>query len=147
MTTTYQVSDKIGDAIFVIKTEADDPGQAFGDFSVALSLIGNQQAEAVLARLEGVLSREAGAAPAPLAPAVATVAAAFPNAQPLANYVPAATPPLPAAAAGAAPGGPPTCQHGTKQYKSGEKNGRSWQAWACPASSSDTTRCGFEWIR
>lgn len=147
MTTTFQVSDKLGDAIFVVKVDADDPGQAFGEFAHALSLVGNQEAERVLARLEAVFGREVGAAPAPLAPAVATVTRTFPQAQPVANAYQGGPPPLPAAAQGDGEGAP-TCQHGQKQYKTGiGKTGKEWKAWACPARSSDPTRCEFEWIR
>lgn len=141
MTVTYQASDKLGDAIFLVKAEHEDAGQAFGDFAHALSLVGNQQAEAILGRLEATFGRQAGAAPEPLAQAAATVARTFPQAQPLA----ASTPPLPAAAGG--PGVAPTCQHGQKQHKSGVSAKGPWQAWACPARSSDPTRCEFEWIR
>jgi hypothetical protein len=125
MTIKYQLSDKRGDAILLASAEGDDPAVVEQDFAEAVALAG-------LANSYEAFARPPAAPPQYAAPA--SIGQAVVNAQPLAQ------PQVPAAAA-------PTCQHGQKQYKSGDKNGRKWEAWACPARSSDPTRCGFEWIR
>jgi hypothetical protein len=130
MTVRFQISDKRGDAILLATAEGDDPIAVEQDFAEAVAVAG-------LAASYEAFSQPAPAyqQPASLGQARANVVQAFNNPP---------TPPLPAAADG---GAPPSCQHGTKVYKSGEKNGRQWEAWACPGRSSDPTRCGFEWIR
>jgi len=159
MTTKFQISDKIGEAIFVISSEGADPGQAYGDFAVALSLVGNQQAEAVLGRLTDVLSRGAVVSTVadPLAAARATVQASFPGAVEAGGNqwgqppVPAYQPPMPAAAAAPAPGDPRAmCQHGPKTLLNGKgKNPphNPWQAWGCNAQKNDPSKCPLDFIR
>jgi hypothetical protein len=123
MTIRLQISDKRGDAILLATVDGDDPVAVEQDFAEAVALAGLAS------------SYEAFSQPAPTYQQPAS------NGQAAQNVRPLTQPQAPAAA------GAPTCQHGTKVYKSGEKNGRAWEAWACPARSSDTTRCGFEWIR
>lgn len=126
MTIRLQISDKRGDAILLATADGDDPVTVEQEFAEAVALTG-------LAASYEAFSRPA-AQPANYSQP-ATLGQAVQNAAPL-------TAPQAPAAAGA-----PVCQHGTKVYKTGEKNGRAWAAWACPARSSDPSRCGFEWIR
>lgn len=139
MTTTIQVSDKLGELIILVKSEHEVPEEAYADFASTLALIGNQAAESTLQRIDLALTKPATAAPAPtLAQAQATVQRTFPEAQ-VQPGAPAG-PPMPSAAT-------PACQHGQKVWKEGVSAKGPWKAWACPAASSDPTRCKFQFIR
>lgn len=127
MTIKLQISDKRGDAILLAAVEGDDPVVVEQDFAEAVALAGLAASYESFAQPAANFAR-----PTTTGQAVQNVTQAFPQAQVVQ---------APAAA------GAPACQHGQKVYKSGEKNGRAWEAWACPARSSDPTRCGFEWIR
>ena len=39
---------------------------------------------------------------------------------------------------------PPSCMHGPMNYKTGNKNGKTWQGYFCPESGSD---CKPQWIK
>jgi hypothetical protein len=53
----------------------------------------------------------------------------------------------PQAPAAAAPvGGPPVCQHGPKQYKTGTGAKGPWAFWGCTARSDDATKCDKQWV-
>lgn len=41
----------------------------------------------------------------------------------------------------------PTCPHGTKTYKEGAKNGRTWRAFMCPAPKNEPSQCPPEWLK
>lgn len=41
----------------------------------------------------------------------------------------------------------PTCPHGTKTYKTGQKNGNTWKAWMCPAVKGTPGQCPPEWLK
>lgn len=58
-------------------------------------------------------------------------------------------PQQPAAPAPAAPSGglAPICQHGAMNYKSGEKNGRTWQAYMCPTPKGTPDQCSPQWVK
>lgn len=167
MTTMIQVSpkDSLG-TLYNLKSEADEPSVTWADFGALLVDIGGAELAAkVRTNIVGIL---AGATPAPavstvadpLAAARATVQAAFPGAAPVGEQwgsppvAPMASQPYqqaaaaPAAPAGA-PGPAPTCQHGTKLYKTGvsTKNNREWSAWFCPAPGNDPTQCEKQWLR
>lgn len=169
MTTTFQVSDRNGDAIFVVKSENPDPAIAYSEFATALAAVGSQEAEATLSRLAGVFGKATPTSSSvanPLAAAQATAMAAFPGAvpqgqdpwgnPPVPPFQPAAAPQLPAAAA-APPfqpqqqaGSAPVCQHGPKEYITGTSKNppyREWKAWACRADRNDPSKCEKEWIR
>jgi hypothetical protein len=140
MTTTFQISDKRGDAILVVKVEHEIAEQAEAEFAKATGLAGLGTAY------------EGFGIPNPVAAVPAAAIATRPAAEPWGQ--PPVPPMVPAAAApqyqqpAPAPGGAPTCQHGTKLYKSGTSQaGRDWKAWFCPASSSDPSQCPKEWIR
>ena len=136
MTTTFQISDKRGDAILLVKTEAASAGEAYQEFGAAVQDAG--------------LDTSLNAFGTGLVQAVA-------SAQPLIGAqgqtwgqppVPAYQPPMPAAAAPqAAPGGAPVCQHGPKEYKSGVGAKGPWAFWGCKARSDDPTKCEKEWAR
>lgn len=131
MTVKYQLSDKRGDAILLASAEGDDPTVVEQDFAEAVALAGLSS------------SYETFAQPAPTYPRPTTQGQAVQNVR---QAFPAAAP-LPAAATGG-DGGAPQCQHGTKVYKESKPDApKPWRAWACPARSSDPTRCEFEWIR
>lgn len=171
MTTRFQVSDKLDGAIFVVEVVEAEPDVAYGKFASALQSIGTPEAEAILRRLSATFARGAD----PLAVATGVVQQAMPGTAvvsgpppwdpgpepwgnpPVPQFQPAPQPPyqqqtpqppvqaapqMPAAAA-------PTCHHGTKVYISGTsaKNGKFWQAWACPADRNDPSKCEKEWIR
>lgn len=149
MGVTYQISDKRGDAILVVKSEFDDAETAESEFAKAAGLAG----------LGVAYENFLGLNP------VATVPSITQLTRPQAEYPPAqepwgqppvqpyqAGPPMPAAAqapAQGAPGPAPVCQHGTKLYRTGTSatNGREWKAWFCPAPGTDPTQCKKEWLR
>lgn len=57
------------------------------------------------------------------------------------------TPPATAATAAPAasqPGAAPSCQHGPREYKTGEKNGKTWKAWFCTAPKGQS--CPAQWV-
>jgi hypothetical protein len=142
MSVTYQISDKRGDAILVVKVEHADVEFAEAEFAKAVGLAGLGSA------YEGFgIPNPVAAVPAA---ALVTRPAQEPWGQPpVAPMVPAAAYQQPAAAPAGAPGAAPTCQHGTKLYKTGTspKNGREWSAWFCPAPGNDPTQCPKEWLR
>ena len=41
----------------------------------------------------------------------------------------------------------PHCPHGVRVFKSGNKNGRTWQAWMCPAPKGTPGQCQPEWVK
>jgi len=138
----YQISDKRGDAILVVKVEDDSVERAEAVFATAVGLAGLGSA------YEGFgIPNPVAAVPAA---AIATRPAAEPWGQPpVPPMVPAAAAPQQYQQPAPAPGGAPTCQHGTKIYKTGtaQATGREWKAWFCPASSSDPSQCPKDWIR
>jgi hypothetical protein len=142
MSVTYQISDKRGDAILVVKVEADTVEQAEADFAAATGLAGLGTAYESFG-----IPNPVAAVPAA---AIATRPAYTPPAEPWDQ--PRQAPQLPAAAApqaGGAPGAAPVCQHGTKLYREGTSasNGRPWKAWFCPAPGNDPTQCAKQWLR
>lgn len=38
-------------------------------------------------------------------------------------------------------GGPPTCVHGERTYRSGNKNGKTWEAYFCPTPQGTPDQC------
>lgn len=46
-----------------------------------------------------------------------------------------------------APAAPPapTCMHGPRVHRSGNKNGKAWSAWFCPQPKGASDQCGPEW--
>lgn len=135
-TTTFQISDRRGEAILLVKTEGLDPDATYQAFGAAVQDAG----------LDG-----------PLNGFGTGLVQAVTNAQPLVGaqgYVQQPppqqyAPQVPAAAQGyAAPAAQPgtgVCQHGAKTYKSGTTNGRDWAFWGCNARSNDPTKCEKEW--
>ena len=136
-TTTFQISDKRGDAILLVKTEGFDPDATYQAFGAAVQDAG----------LDGSLNTFGQG-----------LVQAVTNAQPLVGaqgYVqqPQYAPQVPAAAqqyaqpqqAPAQQGGGKSCQHGPKTYKSGNTNGRDWAFWGCNARSNDPSKCEKEW--
>lgn len=49
-----------------------------------------------------------------------------------------------AAPAASQPGAAPSCQHGPREYKTGEKNGKTWKAWFCTAPKGQS--CSAQWV-
>jgi hypothetical protein len=143
MSVTYQISDKRGDAILVVKVEEPTVEQAEAAFAAAVGLAGLGTAYESFG-----IPNPVAAVPAA---ALATRPAQDPWGQPpVPPMVPAAaTPQYQQPAPAGAPGAAPVCQHGAKLYRSGtaQATGREWKAWFCPASSSDSTQCPKEWIR
>lgn len=144
MTVSFQLSDKRGDAILVVKAEG--PGAeidaiyaAFGGavqdagLEVALTAFGQGTVQAVTAAQ-------------PLVQPQAPIYAIQQPAQ-QAQWGQPPVPPMPAAAQPQAVGAPPVCQHGPKQYKSGESAKGKWAFWGCTARSEDPTKCEKEWVR
>lgn len=131
MTIKYQLSDKRMDAILLVTAEHEDADVAYNLFRAGVEDLSLTAALAAFGQ------------PGPTAAAVHAVTQAFPTAA----IQPVHPPQLPAAAGGAAPGGAPSCQHGVKQMKTGQNDRGEWRAWACPARSSDPTRCKFQFIR
>ena len=146
MSIKFQISDKRGDAILVVVSEADTVEQAESAFAAAVGLAG----------LGGAYESFGTPNPVAALPAAAMVTRPAqepwgnPPVQPMQQYQQA--PQLPAAAAPApagAPGPAPVCQHGSKLYREGTSasNGRAWKAWFCPAPGNDPTQCAKEWLR
>lgn len=68
--------------------------------------------------------------------------AAAPRAAAAGNNAPAATP-----ARQQAPGGQSRqCKHGEMQYRSGSKNGRTWEAFMCPTPKGTPDQCRAEFL-
>lgn len=146
MSVTYQISDKRGDAILVVKAEFPTAEQAEAEFAKATGLAGLGTAY------------EGFGTPNPVAAMPAAAMATRPQEQwgnppvaPMQQQYQQA-PQMPAAAAPApagAPGPAPVCQHGQKLYREGvsQANGRAWKAWFCPAPGNDPTQCAKEWLR
>lgn len=139
MAVRFQLSDKMGDAIILVTAEAETVDEAELQFATAVGYIGRGQVYDAFAKGQ-------------TGPAVTTVTNVFPGAQ--VQETPAHRPPSPQAGSHYPPAEPqmpaaatPTCQHGQKVWKEGEKNGRKWKAWACPAGQNDPTRCAFQWVR
>jgi hypothetical protein len=92
-----------------------------------------------LVQLEALLSAGSNAAPlvnvnAAPAPAAAPVSAAQSWGSP--------TPPASMTA-----GTVPTCQHGSKNAKSGASAKGPWRAWMCPAPKGTPGQCEPDWVR
>lgn len=145
MSVKYQISDKRGEAILVVASEADTVEQAEAQFAAAVGLAG----------LGGAYESFGTANPVAALPAAAIATRPAqpepwgqPPVPPMAAqpYQPAAA--VPAAPAGA-PGPAPVCQHGQKLYREGTSaaNGRAWKAWFCPAPGNDPTQCAKQWLR
>jgi hypothetical protein len=140
---SYQISDKRGDAILVVRVEEDTVEQAEAAFAAATGLAGLGAAYESFGTPNPV-------AAVPAAAIVTRPAEAWGN-PPVQPMVPAAA--APAQNYGTPPAGqqqPPVCQHGAKLYKTGTgKNPpyREWSAWFCPAPGTDPTQCPKEWIR
>lgn len=143
MSVSYQLSDKRGDAILVVKAEGPAEHQdaiysAFGaavqdaGLDSALQSFGTSLVAAVATAQPLVQPQEAWGQPpvAPYQPAPAQPA-----------FQPQAQPQVPGAV------NAPGCQHGQKVMVTGEKNGRTWKAWGCPADRNNPTKCGLEFIR
>lgn len=45
----------------------------------------------------------------------------------------------------AAPSNEKTCKHGTMKHNSGEKNGKPWEGWFCPADRNAPDKCDPVW--
>lgn len=137
MTTTIQLSSKPSGerdeaAILLVKVEAPDSAPVDQVYARFVHLVSEAGLQPHLDRFDPAMA--------------AAVTAAQPLvAQPQPTW---GSPPVPAAAAAPpAAGGAPTCQHGVKTMKKGENDRGEWRAWACPARSSDPTRCKFQFIR
>lgn len=152
MTTTYQLSDKAGDAIILVKVEAPDgvsPETAFGVFAEALQHAGLDGAldrynQRQLAGAVAVAAPLTQAEPEPWGNPPVPAFQPAPN-QGYVQQAPPQQPQLPAAAQPSAP----FCTHGQRVFISGisQKTGREWKAWACPADRNDPSKCDKEWIR
>ena len=150
MTTTFQISDKRGDAILVVKSESNSPTEAEADFASAVGLVGLGSAYEAFGAYPSATVPSISQLTRPQAPAAAEPWGQPPVPPMQQQYQQA--PQVPAAAAAApagAPGPAPTCQHGTKLYKTGTSasNGREWKAWFCPAPGNDPTQCAKQWLR
>ena len=109
-------------------------GVGYDDFHA--NLLGLYEGDAVavgevLAAMRSTVTPLSGGGSAPAVPAA--VAAAFPQAAPV----------QPAAPAQQAP----SCHHGVKQFRSGEKNGRQWKAYFCPSPKGTPDQCPAEFVR
>jgi hypothetical protein len=156
---SYQLSDKRGDAILVVK--ADGPAEhadlIYSAFGAAAQSAGLDAALQAFGDLPGAVSTATailGGQPVPQLPQQGTSAQTYAAAPaswgqpPVPPFQPPAQqyqqPPMPAAAA---PAAAPQCQHGTKVHRSGSNDRGTWNAWACPAPKGDPTQCKFEFIR
>lgn len=140
MSVTYQISDKRGDAILVVKVEEATVEAAEAAFAAGVGLAG-------LGAAYEAFGNPVAAVPAA---AIVTRPAADPWGQPpVPPMVPQAAAPQYQQPAAPAQGQAPTCQHGVKLYREGvsQSTGRAWKAWFCPAASSDPTQCAKDWIR
>lgn len=166
---TYQVSNKIGDKIVLVKSESDEAEVAWTDFGAALNMIAEGGAQQALKDLRQALTTDPLAAATGVAVAALPVASVQPPAEQWGNppvppmgvpqhyaggQVPTQAQVYPSQqAAPAAPAMPasatPSCQHGVKKYISKPATGtkKAWQAWGCPAPQGDPTGCGLEFIR
>jgi hypothetical protein len=142
MTVSYQISDKRGDAILVVRVEEATVEQAESAFAAAVGLAGLGNAYESFG-----IPNPVAAVPAA---AVATRPAQDPWGQPPVQPMQYA-PQVPQAAVQqpAGPTPPDPCQHGAWLYREGvaQATGRPWKAWFCAASSSDPTQCQKKWIR
>lgn len=141
MTVTIQLSDKRGDAILLVKSEAPSVEIAEAEIAAGVGLVG------LAAAYE---SFGAPAGPVATIPAITQLTRQqepwgqppVPQFQP--QQQPQYAPQVPAAAAAPVQGGK-VCQHGPKTYKSGNTNGRDWAFWGCNAQKNDPTKCEKEW--
>ena len=157
MTVMIQASPRdAAGTLYNIKSEGDEPDITWADFgSLLVSIGGTDLAQKVRATLASVLQGAPAPAPVadPLTLAQTVVQAAFPGAAPVGEQW--GNPPVPPmqqapqmpAAAAAAPSATPVCQHGPKQYKSGQGAKGPWAFWGCTARSDDPTKCEKEWVR
>jgi hypothetical protein len=133
VSSTYQISDKRGDAILVVKVEAPDDAPVGNVFARFVELASEAGIQAAIDGFDQPVPAAALAAAAPLTQAAAP---SWGN--------PPVPPMQPAAAAPA--GGPPVCQHGPKQYKTGTGAKGPWAFWGCTARSDDPTKCDKQWV-
>lgn len=142
-TTTFQISDKRGDAILVVKTEGIDPDATYQAFAAAVQDGGLDNSLGSFG--QGLVQAVTNAQPLTVPPVYAAAGQQPPAQEPWGNPP---VPPMPAAAAPAGPvGGPPVCQHGPKQYKSGTGAKGPWAFWGCTARSDDPSKCEKQWVR
>lgn len=147
MTVTYQISDKRGDAILLVKAEGEPGDELYSAFAAAVQDAG---LDAGLNSFGTALVQAVTNAQPLTVPPIQAI-----QQQPQQPWgqppVPPFQPQVPAVAAPptvqAADPSTPSCQHGPKTYKSGQTNGRNWAFWGCNAASNDPTKCDKEWVR
>lgn len=149
MTVTYQLSDRRGEAILLVKAEGpgEQSDQVYAGFAAAAQSAGLDASLEAFGNLPGAVSVATailGGQPVPQLPQLQPwgqppVPAYQPPAQPYQQ------PPMPAAAQQVQAA--PQCQHGTKVHRTGSNDRGTWNAWACPAPKGDPTQCKFEFIR
>lgn len=138
MASTYQLSDKRGDAILVVKLEAPDNVDASVIYTRFVELLSEAGIQAAADAFDGTTQAAVAAAAPLVAPAAARAAESWGN-----PPVPAMAQPQVPAAAG---GGKACDRHGIPMtYKSGETNGREWAFWGCNGPSND--RCEKVWAK
>lgn len=138
MASTYQLSDKRGDAILVVKLEAPDNVDAAVIYTRFVELLSEAGIQAAADAFDATTAQAVAAAAPLVSPVVQRAAEAWGNPP----VPPMATPQVPAAAGGAR-----LCQsHNLPMvYKSGETNGREWAFWGCTAPKDQ--QCDKEWAK
>lgn len=157
MTVKYQISDKRGDAILLVSAEGPGAEQdaiysafaaAVQDAGLEASLngFGTGLVQAVTTAQPLVQPQQPVQEPWGNPPVPPMQQAPIQQLAPQSPYQPpqqpayGQQPQVPAAAA-------PSCHHGVQKLVQGEKNGRTWKAWGCPADRNDPSKCGLEFIR
>lgn len=153
MTVTYQLSDKRGDAILLVKAEGEDVQAVETAFAAAAGLAGlgtsyetfGAAGPATVPTVQTLIHPQAPQQEPWGQPPVPQFQPQYPQATYQQPQVPAAAAPPPVQQP--AVGAPPVCQHGVKQYKSGEGAKGPWAFWGCTARSDDPTKCDKQWVR
>ena len=112
-------------------------GDTIEEFTANLLAGADPSLPGLLESIEVNLGNQPGAPAAPPAAPVTAPAPAQP-APPSSGWNQPAPAPQQAA---------PACPHGVRVFKSGNKNGRTWQAWMCPAPKGTPGQCQPEWVK
>lgn len=153
MPVSFQISDKRGDAILVVKAEgpAEQADQIFAGFAAGAQVAGLDAALDAFGNLPGAIANVQAVFPTASVTAAAGPPAPWGN-PPVPAYQP---PPMPAAAA---PAGPPArgggkvqnghCAHGAGSYRESKPGApRPWTGYFCPAPKGDPNQCEPEFQR